>query len=56
MACERCGVRTNPASYEIWDYCNECSKNLCSKCMSEGCCGKKPAVSGTREDDRDDED
>lgn len=48
--CERCGTMTDPNSYELLDYCAVCSKNLCDKCMEEGCCGNKPAKSGTEEE------
>jgi hypothetical protein len=32
------------------DYCAICGKNLCDKCMQQGCCGKIPAKSGSDED------
>lgn len=48
--CERCGSRPE-GEYELFDYCAECSANLCSDCMAEGCCGHLPAISGTKEDD-----
>lgn len=53
--CERCGAaRPSPGAgeYELFDYCAECSRDLCDKCMAEGCCGHKPARSGTGADDR----
>jgi hypothetical protein len=46
-ACERCGKQSDPASYELMDYCAECSRNLCDDCMAKGCCGQVPATSGT---------
>lgn len=51
MTCERCGATTNPQSYELFDYCATCSKNLCGACMAKGCCGKTPAESGQAADD-----
>lgn len=56
MQCERCGVRTSPSGYETFDYCAECSRNLCEVCMEQGCCGHVPALSGMAADygDRDD--
>ena len=60
--CERCGSRgeritTGPfaGSYHSLDYCAVCSKDLCPKCMAEGCCGNVPAKSGQAEDNADDE-
>lgn len=44
--CERCRVRMEPESYELFDYCAVCSKNLCNACMKKGCCGNVPAISG----------
>lgn len=49
-ACERCGFTHSPTSYELLDYCATCSKDLCGKCMSKGCCGIVPAVSGEDQD------
>ena len=51
MKCERCGESTVEGSYELHDYCNLCSKNLCAVCMANGCCGITPAGSGSKEDD-----
>jgi hypothetical protein len=48
--CERCHARTNPKSYELYDYCAVCSKNLCPACMAKGCCGNVPALSGAADD------
>lgn len=48
--CERCSKRADPSSYELMDYCAECSRNLCDDCMAKGCCGKVPALSGTEQD------
>ncbi len=53
--CERCGGTTPPGSFNLMDYCAKCSKNLCPKCMAEGCCGKVPAESGNQQDYGDDE-
>lgn len=50
MNCERCGA-TPKGQYDLFDYCALCSKNLCPKCMEEGCCGKVPAKSGMDDDD-----
>jgi hypothetical protein len=48
--CERCGAlpTRNPkdGQIELLDYCEECSKDLCAKCMAKGCCGHVPALSG----------
>lgn len=53
--CERCGAKPS-GEYELHDYCAKCSKNLCKKCMAEGCCGSKPAASGmAADDDKEDE-
>ena len=51
--CERCGKR--PKGYTLLDYCAKCSRGLCPDCMAEGCCGRKPALSGTAEDNSDDD-
>ena len=48
MQCQRCGKST--VGYALHDYCFSCGKNLCEKCMAEGCCGAVPAVSGMHED------
>lgn len=50
MQCERCGKRTVPSGYEMFDYCAECSRNLCEACMERGCCGNVPAKSGMEAD------
>jgi len=51
--CEHCGT-TKPApdaaDFALFDYCAECSRNLCDECMKKGCCGRNPALSGTDED------
>jgi hypothetical protein len=47
--CERCGKA--PSGYTLFDYCAHCSKNLCDDCMTKGCCGHVPAVSGMDEQD-----
>lgn len=52
MKCERCG--NTPQGYDLHDYCGHCGKNLCPGCMSEGCCGKVPALSGMHDDYPDD--
>jgi hypothetical protein len=52
MECEGCGKRTS--GYELFDYCAECSANLCSACMSIGHCGHVPATSGQAVEDEDD--
>jgi hypothetical protein len=52
MKCERCRVETT--GYALHDFCAKCSKNLCKKCMANGCCGQVPAASGhAMEDDED---
>jgi hypothetical protein len=38
------------------DYCAICGKDLCDKCMQQGCCAQIPALSGTEEDNAEDED
>jgi len=38
------------------DYCAICGKNLCDKCMPQGCCGHTPAKSGSEEDYGEDKD
>jgi hypothetical protein len=48
--CENCRAKTNPQSWELFDYCAICSKNLCDGCMELGCCGHVPAKSGAEED------
>lgn len=52
-ACERCGATApndEAGDYELFDYCELCSRDLCDKCMRAGCCGHTPAVSGMVED------
>lgn len=48
--CERCGKGPD-GTFELLDYCADCSKDLCPDCMGAGCCGKVPAVSGMGVDD-----
>lgn len=55
--CERCDGRdtwTDDAGRvrvsDFTDYCAVCSKNLCRKCMIEGCCGNVPAKSGSADE------
>lgn len=57
MKCERCGEGDtytddagNTYTVDLLDYCASCSKNLCTKCMSQGCCGSVPAESGMSDD------
>lgn len=47
--CERCGAKPS-GQFELLDYCAKCSRDLCTSCMIDGCCGHKPARSGTEED------
>jgi len=47
--CERCGAMPSN-QFGLWDYCAHCGKNLCDKCMAQGCCGHVPADSGMDED------
>ena len=42
--CKRCNEEAR--GFVIFDYCPRCSRNLCDPCMSEGCCGHVPALSG----------
>jgi hypothetical protein len=53
--CERCGAKPE-GKYGLLDYCAQCSKDLCPKCMAKGCCGKIPADSGQAADDAASED
>lgn len=53
QTCERCEATAE--GYALWDYCAECSKNLCDACMKAGCCGNVPALSGTAADDDEEE-
>lgn len=52
--CERCGA-TSPSPdagpYELFDYCAVCSRDLCDRCMADGCCGNVPALSGNVENE-----
>lgn len=48
--CERCGA-SPVGDYGLLDYCSACSKNLCPKCMEDGCCGNVPADSGMEDDE-----
>ncbi len=48
MNCERCTATTS--GYQLFDYCASCSKNLCEKCMTKGCCGRSPAASGSADE------
>ena len=45
-ACERCKADANVDSFNLYDFCAMCSKNLCDDCMEEGCCENTPAISG----------
>lgn len=59
--CERCNASTpnpdiGPLSFEDFDYCAECSRNLCDACMTDGCCGHVPALSGLEADFPEEED
>lgn len=47
--CENCGAPPE-GEYGLVDYCAECSRDLCPKCMAKGCCGNVPARSGMAED------
>jgi hypothetical protein len=48
--CEKCGKAPPPDSYQLFDYCAVCSKDLCPDCMAKGHCGHTPALSGMGED------
>jgi len=48
--CEGCGSEVPAHSYELYDYCAYCSKNLCPACMEKGCCENVPAKSGAEAD------
>lgn len=48
MRCEECNRVTS--GYELFDYCAECSVNLCPACMERGHCGHVPAISGSDDD------
>lgn len=45
MRCEQCGAEVAKHIHQM-DYCAICGKDLCPKCMKEGCCRHKPAMSG----------
>lgn len=45
--CERC---KSPAPFLSLDYCATCSRNLCPKCATKGCCGASPMKSGLERD------
>lgn len=56
--CERCGSRGTlitkgpfAGTYQMLDFCAECSKDLCDECMKKGCCGHAPALSGNEDED-----
>lgn len=53
MKCERCPATAG--GYLLFDYCAICSRNLCEKCMTKGCCGATPAQSGMARDDGEEE-
>jgi len=36
MKCEGCQKSTR--GYDLFDYCEHCSKNLCEQCMTTGRC------------------
>lgn len=55
MECERCQAKPPAGSFELFDYCAECGKNLCADCMEKGCCGETPAASGMADDEEDDD-
>jgi hypothetical protein len=46
MKCDRCGWVT----IELIDYWATYNDSLCWPCMADGCCGEKPAASGTLQD------
>jgi len=46
--CERCGASPK-GPYGLLDFCRECSRDLCDDCMTKGCCGHVPALSGNSE-------
>ncbi len=52
--CERCG--TEATGWDLFDYCANCSQNLCPKCMKQGCCDIVPALSGMEADFGEDDD
>lgn len=53
MRCERCSAETGQGSYDLFDYCATCSRNLCGACMEKGCCGHTPAQAGMGDDQED---
>lgn len=52
MNCERCHKESE--GYQLHDYCEVCSKNLCGECMENGRCKgghkHKPANHGGEDD------
>jgi hypothetical protein len=42
--CDRCAAALTPTT---WDDCEVCLQDLCERCMADGCCGHKPARSGS---------
>ncbi len=34
----RCRKETDARSFELFDYCAKCGKNLCEHCMEQGRC------------------
>jgi hypothetical protein len=48
--CDRCNATIDPSSFDLYDYCANCLKNLCPQCMANGCCGHIPAESGMKAD------
>jgi hypothetical protein len=57
MKCDRCGVRSVETRHTSggFDHCADCGATLCPTCMEKGCCGEKPARSGTADDCPDEE-
>jgi hypothetical protein len=51
MQCERCGA--GPAGADQFDWCGLCGQKLCDECMTMGCCGQAPAISGRTQDGSD---
>jgi hypothetical protein len=56
--CERCGGHDyfrdgngQSRRADFTDFCAVCGTNLCTKCMSEGCCKNVPAKSGFKSDE-----
>jgi hypothetical protein len=44
MTCEQCQTPTCSQTYDLFDYCRLCSRNLCPVCTEKGCCGRTPAL------------